>query len=182
MDEKQPLSDGLFLSETVDALEALLADSEGNLRFYLGYSGWGPASSSSELAAGAWLFTEAARGSGPGRLAPDAVGRHPALAGRGPGHAPARRRSELMLDPALLESRIKTALPDAQVTIRDLTGTGDHFEARVVSSAFEGKTMVDQHSAVYAPLQDLLDSGELHALALRTYSPEQWKKFGATRT
>ncbi len=42
--------------------------------------------------------------------------------------------------------------------------------------------MVDQHSAVYAPLQDLLDSGALHALALRTYSPEQWKKFGATRT
>ncbi len=87
-----------------------------------------------------------------------------------------------MLDPALLESRIKTALPDAQVTIRDFTGTGDHFEARVVSAAFEGKSMVDQHSAVYAPLQDLLDSGALHALALRTYSPEQWKKFGATRT
>ena len=42
--------------------------------------------------------------------------------------------------------------------------------------------MVEQHSAVYAPLQDLLDSGALHALALRTYSPEQWKKHGATRT
>jgi acid stress-induced BolA-like protein IbaG/YrbA len=52
----------------------------------------------------------------------------------------------------------------------------------VVSAAFEGKSMVDQHAAVYAPLQDLLDSGELHALALRTYSPEQWKKFGAPRT
>jgi len=87
-----------------------------------------------------------------------------------------------MLDPALLESRIKAALPDAQVTIRDLTGTGDHFEARVVSIAFEGKSMLDQHSAVYAPLQDLLDSGALHALALRTYSPEQWKKFGANKT
>jgi stress-induced morphogen len=87
-----------------------------------------------------------------------------------------------MLDPGLIESRIKSALPDAQVTIRDLTGTGDHFEARVVSAAFEGKSMVDQHAAVYASLQDLLDSGELHALALRTYSPEQWKKFGATRT
>ena len=87
-----------------------------------------------------------------------------------------------MLDPAMLESRIKSALPDAQVTIRDLTGTGDHFEARVISGAFEGKSMVDQHAAVYAPLQDLLDSVELHALALRTYSPEQWKKFGATRT
>ena len=86
-----------------------------------------------------------------------------------------------MLDPSTLESRIKAALPDAQVTIRDLTGTGDHFEARVVSGAFEGKSMVDQHAAVYAPLQDLLDSGALHALALRTYSPEQWKKFGATR-
>ena len=87
-----------------------------------------------------------------------------------------------MLEPSLLEARIKAALPDAQVTIRDLTGTGDHFEARVVSATFEGKTMLDQHSAVYAPLQDLLDSGELHALALRTYSPEQWKRFGATRT
>jgi stress-induced morphogen len=87
-----------------------------------------------------------------------------------------------MLEVSLLEARIKAALPDAQVTIRDLTGTGDHFEARVVSATFEGKTMLDQHSAVYAPLQDLLDSGELHALALRTYSPEQWKRFGATRT
>ena len=87
-----------------------------------------------------------------------------------------------MLDAALLESRIRAVLPDAQITIRDLTGTGDHFEARVVSSSFEGKSMVDQHAAVYAPLQDLLDSGELHALALRTYSPEQWKKFGASKT
>ena len=86
-----------------------------------------------------------------------------------------------MLEVSLLEARIKAALPDAQVSIRDLTGTGDHFEARVVSATFEGKTMLDQHSAVYAPLQDLLDSGELHALALRTYSPEQWKRFGATR-
>ena len=87
-----------------------------------------------------------------------------------------------MLEPSLLEARIKAALPDAQVTVRDLTGTGDHFEARVVSGAFEGKSMLDQHAAVYAPLQDLLDSGALHALALRTYSPEQWKKFGANRT
>jgi len=87
-----------------------------------------------------------------------------------------------MIDPGMIESRIKAALPDAQVSVRDLTGTGDHFEARVVSASFDGRSMVEQHSAVYAPLQDLLDSGELHALALRTYSPEQWKKFGANRT
>src|SRR5262249_55661535 len=87
---------------------------------------------------------------GPRRVGPDPVGRHPSLAGGRSGDAPARRRRELMLDPTLLESRIKAALPDAQVTIRDLTGTGDHFEAKVVSSAFEGKTLVDQHAAVYA--------------------------------
>ena len=86
-----------------------------------------------------------------------------------------------MLEISMLEARIKAAIPDAEVAIRDLTGTGDHFEARVVSASFDGKAMVDQHQAVYAPLQDLLDSGELHALALRTYSPEQWKRAGAPK-
>ena len=61
---------------------------------------------------------------------------------------------------------------------RDYTGTGDHYEARVVSPDFAGKAMVQQHQLVYAPLQQWLKSGELHALALKTYSPEQWKKLG----
>jgi acid stress-induced BolA-like protein IbaG/YrbA len=39
--------------------------------------------------------------------------------------------------------------------------------------------MVEQHRMVYAPLDDLIKTGALHALALKTYSPEQWKKFGA---
>lgn len=73
---------------------------------------------------------------------------------------------------------IAGALEGAQVEVRDTTGTGDHFEARVVSAAFEGKTMIEQHRLVYAPLQALLQTGELHALALKTYTPEQWKKFG----
>ena len=83
-----------------------------------------------------------------------------------------------MLDPRNIEQLIAGALPDASVSVRDTTGTGDHFEARVVSPAFEGKTMVEQHKLVYAPLQALLQSGELHALALKTYTPEQWQKFG----
>ena len=82
-----------------------------------------------------------------------------------------------MLDPEKVKQRIAGALPDAEVEVKDLTGTGDHFEARVVSATFDGKTMVDQHKLVYAPLQDWLKSGELHALALRTYSPSQWEKF-----
>lgn len=81
-----------------------------------------------------------------------------------------------MLDPNDLARRITTALPGAEVEVKDLTGTGDHFEARVVAPGFEGMGMLDQHQAVYAPLRDLLDSGALHALALKTYTPEQWKR------
>jgi acid stress-induced BolA-like protein IbaG/YrbA len=82
-----------------------------------------------------------------------------------------------MLDPEKVKERIAAALVGAEVEVKDLTGTGDHFEARVVSQAFDGMSMVEQHKLVYAPLQDWLKSGELHALALRTFSPAQWEKF-----
>ena len=83
-----------------------------------------------------------------------------------------------MLDPKMIEQRIRESLGATDVRVRDTTGTGDHFEARVVSPAFAGKPMVQQHQLVYAPLQEWLKTGELHALALKTYSPEQWKKLG----
>jgi acid stress-induced BolA-like protein IbaG/YrbA len=83
-----------------------------------------------------------------------------------------------MLKPDELKRRIEGALPGADVEVTDLTGTGDHFQARVVAPAFTGKSMVDQHKLVYAPLQDLLKAGTLHALALKTFSPEQWNKTG----
>ena len=81
-----------------------------------------------------------------------------------------------MLDPNELKARIEKALPGSTVELRDTTGTGDRFEARVVSSAFIGLSMVQQHQQVYAPLQDVLATGELHALALKTYTPDQWSK------
>jgi putative transcriptional regulator len=59
--EKRTLAPGLFLSETVDALEQLLSEDTGRLRFYLGYAGWGPQQLETELAQGTWLFTEATR-------------------------------------------------------------------------------------------------------------------------
>jgi len=83
-----------------------------------------------------------------------------------------------MLDAEFIRARILEALPGSEVEVHDYTGTGDHFEARVVSPDFAGKAMVQQHQLVYAPLQQWLKSGELHALALKTYSPEQWKKLG----
>ena len=81
------------------------------------------------------------------------------------------------MKPELIRDRILAALPGSEVEVKDTTGTGDHFEAKVVSPAFAGKSMVDQHQAVYAPLKDVLQTGELHALALKTYSPEQWQQW-----
>ena len=79
-----------------------------------------------------------------------------------------------MLNANEIKRRIEGALPGAQVEVHDTTGTNDHFEAKVMSPSFEGLSMVQQHQQVYAPLQDVLASGELHALALKTYTPSQW--------
>ena len=73
--------------------------------------------------------------------------------------------------PGDIERLIKTALPDAQVTIQDLVGDGDHYAATIVSEAFRGKSRVQQHQMVYAALQGNM-GGVLHALALKTSAPE----------
>ena len=75
------------------------------------------------------------------------------------------------MDPGTIESLIKETLPDAEVTIEDLAGDGDHYAAHVVSAAFEGKTRVQQHQMVYQALQGRM-GGELHALALQTSVPK----------
>ena len=80
------------------------------------------------------------------------------------------------LSPEWIRERVLSALPDAQVEVVDTTGTNDHFEAKVVSEKFAGMPMVRAHQLVYAPLKDVLATGELHALALKTYTPEQWAK------
>lgn len=71
---------------------------------------------------------------------------------------------------AAIEALIKEAFPDAQVQIDDLRGDGDHYAATVVSSAFKGKSRVQQHQMVYAALKGRM-GGELHALALQTSVP-----------
>ena len=70
-----------------------------------------------------------------------------------------------------IERLIKESLPDAMVQIQDLAGDGDHYSATVVSSAFKGKSRVQQHRMVYAALKGRM-GGELHALALTTSAPE----------
>ncbi len=70
-----------------------------------------------------------------------------------------------------IERFIKDGLPDATVEIKDLAGDGNHYAATVVSSAFKGKSRVQQHQMVYAALKGNM-GGVLHALALTTSVPE----------
>ena len=70
-----------------------------------------------------------------------------------------------------IEAMIKKAIPDAQVTIRDLAGDGNHYSAEVVSAAFRGKSRVEQHKLVYDALKGNM-GGALHALALQTSAPK----------
>lgn len=75
------------------------------------------------------------------------------------------------MDAGTIESLIKESLPDAEVTIKDLAGDGDHYAALIVSEAFAGKTRVQQHQMVYQALEGRM-GGELHALALQTSTPK----------
>ncbi len=70
-----------------------------------------------------------------------------------------------------LEACLRAAFPDAEIAIQDLAGDGDHYRARIVSSAFAGLPRVRQHQLVYAALKGRM-GGELHALALETSAPE----------
>ena len=71
-----------------------------------------------------------------------------------------------------IRARIRAALPDAEVSVTDTTGGGDHFAATVVSPAFAGKGPVDRHRLVYAALGDAM-RGPIHALALVTRTPDE---------
>ena len=69
-----------------------------------------------------------------------------------------------------IERLIREAIPDADVTITDLRGDGDHYAARVISATFAGLPRVRQHQQVYAALGARM-GGELHALQLTTAAP-----------
>lgn len=78
------------------------------------------------------------------------------------------------MDTREIQALIETALPGATVVVEDLVGDGDHLQAIVVTNLFEGKTLLQQHQMVYNPLKETLKE-KLHALGLKTFTPEQWK-------
>ncbi|WP_333795000.1 BolA family protein [Hyphomicrobium sp.] len=77
----------------------------------------------------------------------------------------------MAMSPTEITELIKARFPDATVEIQDLAGDGDHYAARVESSAFKGKTRVQQHQMVYDALGGRMGD-ELHALALTTTVPQ----------
>ncbi len=68
---------------------------------------------------------------------------------------------------------IEEGLPGAQVEVRGHDGV--HFEATVISDAFDGQSLIQQHRAVYAALGGRMESEEIHALGLKTYTPTAWQ-------
>jgi len=80
------------------------------------------------------------------------------------------------MSPEHLKKQLENLAPGTCVEVVDLTGTQDHYQAVVVSSVFEGKLMIDQHRMVLDQVQAQIDSGEVHALSLKTYTPAQYQK------
>ena len=76
-----------------------------------------------------------------------------------------------MVQPDAVEAAIQQVIADANVTVEDLTGGGDHLQVTVVSSAFAGLSRIRQHQMVYSALQQELASEAIHALALNTSTP-----------
>jgi len=69
-------------------------------------------------------------------------------------------------------AKIRAALPDAHVEMKDLTGTADHWQATVVSSAFAGKSLIQRHRLVMAALAEEM-KGPIHALTLDVKTPDE---------
>lgn len=80
------------------------------------------------------------------------------------------------MTPAQLKQRLETLSKETQAEVTDLTGTQDHYQAVIISPAFAGKMMLEQHRMILSLVQAEVDSGEVHALTMKTYTPEQFNK------
>jgi acid stress-induced BolA-like protein IbaG/YrbA len=79
------------------------------------------------------------------------------------------------ITPSQVKAQIEAGLPGAVVQITDLTGGGDHYQAVVISDLFAGKSLIQQHQLVYGTVREAMASEAIHALALKTYTPETWQ-------
>lgn len=77
------------------------------------------------------------------------------------------------MDPEQVKQLIEQGLPECEVHV---TGDGSHFEATVIGEVFAGQTLVKKQQLVYATVNDKIASGELHALSIKTYTPDEWQQ------
>jgi acid stress-induced BolA-like protein IbaG/YrbA len=80
------------------------------------------------------------------------------------------------MNPLELKQKIETLAPGTKAQVMDLTGTMDHYQVIVVSPVFEGKLMMAQHRLVMGTVQAEIDSGEVHALTMKTYTPAAFRQ------
>lgn len=80
-----------------------------------------------------------------------------------------------MIEPEKIVEKIQEVLPGAEVDVEDLTGTRDHYKARVVAEQFEGKRLIARHRMIYDALSEEM-KGPIHALTLDVYSPDEWEE------
>ncbi len=78
-----------------------------------------------------------------------------------------------MISQDILISYIQKAMPDAEVSVTDRTGTMDHFQVQIVSSAFAGKNLLDRQRFVYQALSKPMQDGRIHALEIKSRTPEE---------
>lgn len=80
-----------------------------------------------------------------------------------------------MIEESQIIDAIHSSINEADVRIMNPRNDGLHFDAIVISPQFSGKSLVEQHQMVMNPLKGLFDS-KLHALSLKTYTPEEWER------
>ncbi|HLC27388.1 MAG TPA: BolA family protein [bacterium] len=74
-----------------------------------------------------------------------------------------------------IQGILEREIANSTVEVGDMTGGGDHFQVIVVSPEFEGKRLIQQHQMVYKALGKVLDGDAIHALAIKTFTPEAWR-------
>lgn len=76
------------------------------------------------------------------------------------------------MKPADITAKIRASIPDAEVELKDLTGTEDHWQATVISSLFSGKSLIERHRLVMAALAAEM-KGPIHALTMDLKTPDE---------
>lgn len=78
-----------------------------------------------------------------------------------------------MISQDTLIKYIKNAMPDAEVTVKDRTGTMDHYQVQIISEVFEGKNLLDRQRFVYQALNEPMKDGRIHALEIVSHTPSE---------